>query len=152
MHPEQRARQTIDRLLQQAGWQLSDTGAANIHAHRGLPLREFPLPAHGAADYRLYVDGKAAGVIEAKKPGTTLTGVEIQSEKYTQGLPPELPAHRRPLPFSCQSSGAETRFTNGLDPQPRSRPVFAFHRPERLAEFLDSAATPATKSRVDIMD
>ena len=44
MNPEQLARRTIDRLLQQAGWQVSDVGAANIHAHRGLALREFPLP------------------------------------------------------------------------------------------------------------
>lgn len=35
----------------------------------------------------------------------------------------------------------ETRFTNGLEPDPRSRPVFAFHRPETLAEWL--AQTPA---------
>ncbi len=115
MHPEQRARQTIDRLLDQAGWQVSDTPAANIHAHRGLALREFPLPGYGVpttSDYLLYVDGKAAGVIEAKKAGTSLTGVETQSDKPNQGLPTELPAHRRPLPFSYQSTGSETR----LDP------------------------------------
>lgn len=33
----------------------------------------------GFADYLLYVDGKAAGVIEAKKEGATLTGMEVQS-------------------------------------------------------------------------
>ena len=32
--------------------------------------------SHGFADYMLYVDGRAAGVIEAKKEGVTLTGVE----------------------------------------------------------------------------
>ena len=35
----------------------------------------------------------------------------------------------------------ETRFTNGLDPDPRNRQVFAFHKPETLAEWL---ATPGT--------
>ena len=117
MRPEPQARQTIDRLLTQAGWQVCDLDAANIHAHRGLALREFPLPGHGFADYLLYVDGKAAGVIEAKKAGVTLTGVETQSDKYTLGLPAELPDHQRPLPFSYQSTGSETRFTNELDPQ-----------------------------------
>ena len=47
-----------------------------------------------------------------------------------------LPAWHQPLPFTYQSTGIETRFTNGLDPQPPSRPVFSFHRPETLADWL----------------
>ncbi|MBL0715175.1 MAG: DEAD/DEAH box helicase family protein, partial [Desulfosarcina sp.] len=91
----------------------------------------------GFADYLLYVDAKAAGVIEAKKVGTTLSGVEVQSRKYTEGLPESLPAWIRPLPFHYQSTGVETRITNRLDPEPRARNVFAFHRPDTLAEILD---------------
>jgi type I restriction enzyme R subunit len=34
---------------------------------------------HGRADYLLYVDQKAVGVIEAKPEGTPLSGVEWQS-------------------------------------------------------------------------
>lgn len=136
---EEEARAGIDALLAKAGWQVADADAVNIHAQRGVAIREFPLPGHGFADYLLYVDGKAAGVIEAKKEGVTLSGVETQSAKYTQGLPAGLPAWRKPLPFSYQSTGTETRFTNGLDPQPRSRPVFAFHKPEMLAGWLDDA-------------
>jgi len=91
MTPEQQARQNIDTLLQQAGWHVCDMANANIHASRGVALREFPLnPGHGFADYLLYIDGKAAGVIEAKKEGATLTGVEVQSARYAQGLPASL--------------------------------------------------------------
>ncbi|MCR4332784.1 MAG: hypothetical protein NUV34_08825, partial [Sulfuricaulis sp.] len=72
----------------------------NIHAARGVAIREFPLPGHGFADYLLYIDGKAAGVIEAKKEGATLTGVEIQADKYTKGLPKNLPSWHNPLPFA----------------------------------------------------
>jgi type I restriction enzyme, R subunit len=75
----------------------------------------------------LYVDEKAAGVIEAKKAGTTLTGVEIQSDKYKHGLPDILPAWYRPLPFCYQSTGVEIRFTKGFEPDYRSRNVFSFH-------------------------
>ena len=136
---EQQARVTIDHLLKQAGWYLCDASEANIHAYRGVAVREFPLQSgHGFADYLLYVDGAAAGVIEAKKEGHTLSGVEIQADKYAQGLPEALPAWQRPLPFAYQSTGMETRFTNSLDPYPRARPVFAFHRPEQLAEDLGS--------------
>ena len=137
MTPEQKARVSIDALLVAAGWHVCDMAQANIHAARGVALREFPLnPGFGFADYLLYIDGKAAGVIEAKKQGSTLTGVEVQSARYAQGLPATLPAWVRPLPFSFESTGIETHFTQGLDPQPRARTVFAFHRPETLAAFL----------------
>ncbi len=140
MTKESDARENIDRLLRQAGWSVCDAARANIHAACGVAIREFPLkPGHGFADYLLYVNGKAAGVIEAKPEGATLTGVEIQSAKYSTGLPENLPAWGWPLPFAYQSTGVETRFTNGLDPAPRSHAVFAFHKPETLAELLNVA-------------
>jgi len=133
MTPEDKARENIDELL------IYDYKDANIHASRGVVVRHFPLSKeHGEADYLLYIDGMAAGVIEAKKEGTTLKGVEIQSEKYTTGLPESLPAWKRPLPFSYESTGVETQFTNGLDPEPRSRHTFSFHTPDTLADFLGS--------------
>ncbi len=134
---EDQAREHIDQALELAGWRVQDYKSANLHAGRGVVLRNFPLMSgHGFADYLLYVDGKAAGIIEAKKEGVTLIGVEVQAEKYSKGLPTDLPAYIRPLPFLYQSTGVETRFTNGLDPQPRSRPVFSFHRPETLAGLI----------------
>ncbi|HEY6262855.1 MAG TPA: hypothetical protein VIW47_14760, partial [Nitrospiraceae bacterium] len=135
--PEDKAREHIDQALEQAGWKVQDYKSANLHAGRGVVLRNFPLVSgHGFADYLLYADGRAAGIIEAKKEGVTLIGVEIQAEKYSKGLPTDLPAHIRPLPFLYQSTGVETRFTNGHDPQPRSRPVFSFHRPETLVTLI----------------
>ncbi len=141
--PEARAREQIDKLLAAAGWAVQDVNDADIHAARGVALREFPLnPGHGRADYLLYVDGKAAGVVEAKKQGATLKSVELQSAKYSEGLPATLPAWTRPLPFLYESTGVETQFTNGLDPEPRSRATFAFHRPEQLADWLKADAAP----------
>ena len=144
MPSEQEARGEIDRLLTAAGWRVQDAGAANILAARGVAIREFELKGgHGTADYMLYIDGKAAGVLEAKKEGVTLSGVETQSERYVKGLPDGLPVWRKPLPFAYQSTGVETRFTNGFDPQPRSREVFAFHQPETLAEWVKYAIPSA---------
>jgi type I restriction enzyme R subunit len=145
--PEDKAREQIDRMLVQAGWDVQDVKKAAIYSKQGVAIREFPLKTgFGEADYLLYVDGKAAGVIEAKKEGTTLTGVEIQSGRYSKGLPDNLPAWFRPLPFCYQSTGKETRFTNGFDPEPRSRNVFAFHRPDILAHWLEDGV-PATGDR-----
>ncbi|HLN02875.1 MAG TPA: type I restriction-modification enzyme R subunit C-terminal domain-containing protein [Bryobacteraceae bacterium] len=137
--PEDRARANIDRLLTAAGWVIQNRNSINIEAGRGVAIREFQLaPGHGFADYLLYVDGYAAGVVEAKKEGVPLIGVEIQTAKYSEGLPQNLPAPRRPLPFLYESTGVETRFTNLLEPDARSRPVFGFHRPETLAAWLEA--------------
>ncbi|MFO1244399.1 MAG: type I restriction-modification enzyme R subunit C-terminal domain-containing protein [Ramlibacter sp.] len=141
--PEARARANIDALLAAAGWAVQDLKHANLHAARGVAIREFPLnPGFGFADYLLYVDGKACGVIEAKKEGATLSGVELQSGRYAQGLPASLPAWRRPLPFVWESTGVETHFTNRLDPEPRARSVFAFFQLELLAQWLAFVAAP----------
>lgn len=149
--PEDEARQVIDSLLEKAGWHVCNYKEANIHGSTGVVIRNFPLKTkHGIADYLFYIEGKAAGVIEAKKEGTTLTGVEVQSDKYKNGLPDILPSWHRPLPFCYESTGLETRFTSYLDPDARSRQVFSFHRPETLHEWLtysgeatlDKAADP----------
>ena len=141
--PEARARQLIDRQLEAAGWVLQHRDEFNRKAARGVAVREFPLPA-GEADYLLFVDRRAAGAIEAKKAGTTLSGFAEQSEKYLAQLPEHLDAWADPLPFGYESTGIETLFRDLRDPKPRSRPVFAFHKPATLAEWL---AKPATLRR-----
>lgn len=153
MTPERKARIQIDALLEQAGWIVQNADAINLSAARGVALREFGLKSgHGAADYLLYVDQKAAGVVEAKPTGYTLTGVETQSGKYSDGLPDTLPAHRKPLPFLYETTGAETRFTNLLDPEPRSRGVFAFHTPGALADWVGSHPTGGLTSPAGVAE
>ena len=135
MTPEESARQEIDRRLAACGWIVQDRDAMHISAGPGVAIREFPLKG-GEVDYLLYAAGKAIGVVEAKPRGHTLTGVETQSAKYMAGLPPSVPTHARPLPFGYESTGAVTQFTNRLEPDARSREVFAFHRPAELLELV----------------
>ena len=132
--PEEKARQEIDRQLAACGWLVQDHKSMNISAAPGVAVREFPLKT-GFADYLLYANGKAIGVVEAKPEGHTLTGVEIQSSKYTLGLPEGIPIYRKPLPFAYESTGAVTQFSNSLEPDFRSREVFSFHRPEELVRL-----------------
>ena len=147
--PEDKARKTIDDLLSKAGWTIQDRDMANISAARGVAVREFPLKSgYGFADYLLYVDSAPAGVVEAKKEGETLTGYEIQTEKYSVDLPDVLKPYRKPLPFCYQSTGIETRFTNLMEPDARSRTVFGFHRPETMADWLmDESTKPGSTLR-----
>lgn len=135
MTPEQKARQKIDRQLDQCGWLVQDYRNLDLSVGMGVAVREFPLST-GHSDYLLYVNRRALGVIEAKPEGHTLMGVETQSAKYTDGLPRNLPHYRLPLPFAYESTGIVTQFTNGLDPFPRSREVFTFHRPEELLRLV----------------
>jgi type I restriction enzyme R subunit len=138
--PEQKARRQIDAKLTETGWLVQDRDDIDLTAGVGIAIREFPMKSgFGIADYLLYVDRKALGAVEAKAEGA-LAGVEAQSAKYAAGLPDNLPAHRRPLPFLFESNGSVVFFTNGLDPKPRSRQVFNFPRPETLSEWIDQPA------------
>jgi type I restriction enzyme R subunit len=139
--PEQRARLNIDAALEAAGWLIQDRAAMNLSAGQGVAVREFRLAAgHGFADYLLFVDGKAVGVVEAKPAGYALTNVELQADKYATGLPAGLNPPVNPLPFLYLGTGVETRFINGLDPDPKTRAIAAnlphIHRPATLAEWI----------------
>src|SRR5437773_7159887 len=143
--PEELAREKINPLLQQCGWVLQNRTTINLSASRGVAIREALLQRRDEADYLLFVDRKAIGTVEAKPEGFTLTGVEEQSGKYGKGLLDIYPKWREPLPFAYESTGVETQFTNQLDPSPKSRNVFAFHRPETLLEYLESNANLNTR-------
>ena len=129
--PEQRARYNIDRMLELASWSVQNMNGMDFTASRGVAIREFPLKT-GFADYMLFVDRQAVGIVEAKKEGTTLGGVDTQSKKYLDGLPAHVQRVGRPLPFAYESTGVETVFRDVRDPDYRSRRVFSFHRPETL--------------------
>lgn len=137
--PEEKAREKIDDLLELAGWIIQNNDEINLGASLGVIVREFPLKS-GAADYLIFVNRKAVGVIEAKPEGTPLRGVDTQSEKYLKGVPDAIP-HEEPLPFAYESTGTETLFRDIRDPEYRSRLVFAFHTPKTLFEWISQAET-----------
>jgi len=142
--PESLARQQIDQLLTASGWSVQERGGMNLYAARGAAVREFPVEG-GFADYMLFVDRKAVGVVEAKKIGTTLSGVAEQAGSYAAGLPQNVPhIGTDRLPFLYESTGVETFFRDERDPEPRSRRVFTFHRPETLAEWAEEGGTGTT--------
>jgi type I restriction enzyme R subunit len=138
--PEARARQNIDSQLIACGWAVQDRAGMNLYAGRGVAVREYPLET-GFADYLLFVDRKAVGIVEAKAEGIPLAGVAEQAALYATGLPANIPCVMLPLPLLYESTGVETFFRDNRDPQPRSRRVFSFHRPETLAEWLSQPDT-----------
>lgn len=146
MTPEEKARERIDALLGTSGWAVQTREGINLSAAPGVAIGELSFSS-GEPDYTLFVQGKALGTVEAKPEGFPLIGVEEQSAKYVAGVPGGLPAWRKPLPFCYESTGSETRFTNRLDPEPRSRNVFTFHRPETLLAWVQREKQLAQRLR-----
>src|SRR5690554_1470483 len=134
--PEQRARDRIDDLLQQAGWVIQDKKKIDFAAAQGVAVREYQTDI-GPADYVLFVDRIAVGVIEAKPEswGEKITIVEDQSSGYANATLKWV-NNKAALRFVYESTGVITRFTDSADPYPRSREIFNFHRPETLATWL----------------
>lgn len=140
-NPEQLARDNIDAQLAAAGWEVQDKNKINLNAGLGVAVREYQTDI-GPADYVLFVDKKAIGVIEAKPEswGHKITTVEEQSGGYA-GAKLKWVSNKEPLPFVYESTGVVTHFTNGLDPKPRARDMFTFHQPKTLQEWVAQASS-----------
>ncbi len=136
--PEAEARHNlINPALEKAGWKVQHFKTADINSFKGVAVEYFQMGKDvGEADYVLFVDGKAVGIIEAKKEGETLIGKEPQVQKYSEGFPENYQHVGLPLPFVYVSSGSETIFANMWDPKPRSREIFGFLRPETIKKWV----------------
>ena len=139
--PEKRARQKIDRRLEQSGWVIQDMKRMNPMASLGVAIREYPTST-GPVDYALFVAGKPVGVVEAKPDdaGQNITVVEKQSGRYATSVFKYVNIEYR-IRFAYEATGGLTRFTDYDDIKSRSRRVFSFHRPETLSKLLDQPDT-----------
>ena len=139
--PEQKAREKIDRMLEQAGWSVQDKARIDFSRSRGIAVREYPTDT-GPADYVLLVDRRPAGVIEAKRAemGHKLHEVEMQSQGYATARLKWFD-NQQPLPFIYESNGEITWFRDIRDPKPRSREVFCFHQPRTLGAWMAEGKT-----------
>ena len=147
-NPEQIARDKIDQMLVDAGWLVQSKDKVNLSAGIGVALRETNTES-GSADYILFVNSKAVGVIEAKAEdlGFKLLQVEEQSARYSKDAIKigkfKLESEK---PFVYESTGTVTRFTDYRDPKPRGRNVFSFHKPETIADWIKKG--PSLRERL----
>lgn len=140
-NPEQIARDRIDEQLEASGWKVQSNKAINFAIGDGQAVREYQTDA-GPADYVLFVDGKAIGVIEAKPEnmGHKITSVEEQTEKYATAKLKWI-NNDEPLPFLYEATGELIHFTDQRDPKPRARDLFTFQRPEALRDQLKDSGS-----------
>jgi type I restriction enzyme R subunit len=78
-------------------------------------------------------------------------GVAEQAASYVTGLPRTILPVTLPLPFPYEATGVETSFRDNRDPSPRSRRVFAFHRPETLNEWVGMGFARAARLRQAVL-
>ena len=141
MTPEQKAREMIDKKLEQSGWIIQDMKQLNLFAGLGVAVREFPTST-GPVDYALFVDGTPVGIIEAKKDdaGENITAVEGQSNRYVNSTFKWVKGIYR-IRFAYEATGKLTRFTDYDDVKYRSRSIFTFHQPKELQRLMKQPDT-----------
>lgn len=144
-HPEQIARDKIDKQLVLAGWKIQDKHTFDPSAGLGIAFKEYSTDV-GPADYGLFVDGQAIGILEAKQAnqGHKITTVEEQSTGYADAKP-KYNAKSEPLKFVMEATGEITRLTDRRDPKPRAREIYNFPRPETFKKWLDQDESLRTK-------
>ena len=132
MTPEAKAREVIDKKLEQAGWAVQDMNKLNLSASLGVAVREFPTST-GPVDYALFVDGEPIGIVEAKKSTSAqnITTVEEQSARYAHSTLKYIHTDYE-IRFAYEATDKLIRFTDYKDINYRSRKVFSFHQPKTL--------------------
>lgn len=129
--PENETRAEIDKKLELAGWIIQDKKRINLFESLGVAVREMDTDS-GPADYMLFIDGKACGILEAKREGTNLGDVVQQSHRYVVSHTKHTERWMENLPFTYEATNHEIRFCDWRDAYARSRNIFHFHQPETL--------------------
>ena len=135
MLPEEKARLEIDNKLQTAGWCVVDRKhyTPSISA---VAITEGLLKGNLEADYLLFIEGKAIGVLEAKKSDTLLSEVVAkQAENYTHKLLSWYQCWRKPMPFVYLSNGKELLFKDMRSGESSYRQLRQMHTPQELVKM-----------------
>lgn len=141
MTPEQKAREIIDKKLEQSGWIIQEAQKINLFAGLGVAVREFPTST-GPVDYALFLEGIPVGIVEAKRDdvGENITEVERQDSRYANSTFKWVQSDYR-IRFAYEATSILTRFTDYDDVKYRSRSVFSFHQPQELQRLLNEKQT-----------
>ena len=111
MKPEEKARVKIDQMFNDAGWEVVDRDSYSPTL-TAAAIREGLLEGNREVDYFLFINGKAVGVLEAKRKEIDAKSDKVceQAAGYARNVPNCYMAIARPLPFIYQSHGEKTSF------------------------------------------
>lgn len=137
MKPEEKARVKIDQMFEDAGWKVVDRDfySPTITA---AAIREGLLEGNREADYFLFLNGKAVGVLEAKRKEVNVASdwVSDQAVRYTRYVPKCYQAFARPLPFIYLSNGENTYFRDCRIEDSDLEEINRIHTPKEMVKML----------------
>ena len=130
MTPEENARQKIDLMFTEAGWDVIDREEYSA-GMTAVAIREGLLKGNKEADYFLFLNGKAVGVLEAKRAEVNVTDQWVceQAEDYARSVPPCYPTISKTLPIVMTSNGRDLYMRD-------------MRKPESNYELLDKMPSP----------
>lgn len=137
MTPEEKARVKIDRMFEEAGWQVvsRDEYTPNLTA---AAIKEGLLKHNLEADYFLFINGKAVGVLEAKRAEIDVDCDEVkgQAEKYVNNVPPIYAAYEKPLRIIYLSNGEKVLFYDYAKKDGNYIEINRIHTPKEIVDIL----------------
>ena len=140
MKPEEKARVIIDRMFEEAGWKVVDRDkyAPNMTA---VAIREGLMVGNREADYLLFLNGKAVGVLEAKRIETDINSdiVQEQARLYTRSCPKWCQAWfpNIPLPLAYVANSRDLMFYDTRKSDSEFEYCKKIHTPKEVKKLLD---------------
>ncbi|MBQ6799877.1 MAG: DEAD/DEAH box helicase family protein, partial [Bacteroidaceae bacterium] len=137
MKPEEKARIKIDQWLTEAGWKVINRDEFEADS-TAVAVREGLLKGNKEADYFLFINGKAIGVLEAKREEIDVTRQIVceQVEGYARGVPSYYTAYQKPLPFLYTSNGKQLYFRDFRKEDSDYEEISVMHKPKKMVDML----------------
>ena len=137
MTPEEKARQKIDRMFEDAGWAVVDRDHYSPTLSAAA-IKEGLLNGNLEADYFLFINGKAVGVLEAKHKGIDVSGdvVMEQAHTYAKNVPDCYQAIENPLPLIYTSNGENVFFEDFRKQDGNIEQIDRIHTPKEIVKKL----------------
>lgn len=137
MTPEEKARVKIDRMFAAAGWQVVDRDEYEP-TMSAVAVREGLLKGNLEADYLMIINGKACGVLEAKREEVNVYSdvVSEQVATYAKRIPDYYQAWQNPLPFLYKSNAKVVDFQDYRKSSIEWEEINRIHTPKEIADML----------------
>ena len=137
MTPEEKARQKIDQWFTDAGWEVINRDEYEPTS-TAVAIREGLLKSNLEADYFLFINGKAVGVLEAKREETDAFSSIVceQAALYARSVPNIYQTYQKPLPFIFTSNGKELYFCDFREQDQCFKQIMTIPTPHELVKKL----------------
>ncbi len=137
MTPEEKARQKIDQWFAEAGWKVINREDYEPTS-TAVAIREGLLKGNLEADYFLFINGKAVGVLEAKRKDIDALSDKVcaQAALYAKSVPHIYQTYQNPLPFIFTSNGKDLYFCDFRKQEQSFKQIMAIPTPYDLVKQL----------------